>query len=277
MTHQTKIVLASIAVIVAAGLMALSPSTMIENAQAELYGNQDDNRYGYDNNHKKKSSHGDIQKIKCVNSNINVNGVDITQIPEDTTATAAAATNEGAGPEAANAQNENGFDKINFEKNLVNVCVNVNDNEQVKVSPPPETTLTVAKQIECTEESNEFPNDCEDLLSTLDESDFLFQVTGNNPNPSSQFTGSTTGTVVTLNPGDYEVTEIITQAREIFEDFNDSHDEPIPRIVNLIISFTGDCDEVINPTNDQTTGTITAGEAQTCTATNSITISSPIP
>ena len=48
---------------------------------------QDDNRYGYDNNHQKKSSHGDIQKIKCVNSNINVNGVDITQIPEDGTAT----------------------------------------------------------------------------------------------------------------------------------------------------------------------------------------------
>ena len=39
---------------------------------------QDDNRYSYDK-HDQKSSHTDIQKIKCVNSNINVNGIDITQ------------------------------------------------------------------------------------------------------------------------------------------------------------------------------------------------------
>ena len=132
------------AAILAAGLLALNPST-ITNAQAQMYDNQygydnnyyqDDNRYSSDN-HPKKSSHVDIQKISCVNSNINVNGIDITQIPEDTTATAESA-NEGAGPDAANAQNENGFDKINFDRNLVNICVNVNDNEQVKVTPPEE-------------------------------------------------------------------------------------------------------------------------------------------
>ena len=148
------IVFASIlGAILATSILALNPST-ITNAQAMPYGSegydddrhsyygdqygynsnyyyQDDNEYGYDNNHQKKS-YGDIQKISCVNSNINVNGIDITQIPEDTTATAA--TNEGAGPEAANAQNENGFDKINFEKNLVNICVNVNVNEQIRTS-----------------------------------------------------------------------------------------------------------------------------------------------
>ena len=43
---NNKIVLASITVIVAAGLLALSPS-MIWNAQAEMY----DNQYGYDNNY----------------------------------------------------------------------------------------------------------------------------------------------------------------------------------------------------------------------------------
>ena len=90
---------------------------------------QDDNRYSYDNNHQKKSSHVDIQKIQCVNSNINVNGIDITQIPEDGTATVAA--NEAAGPEAANTQNGNGLaDRINFDKNLLNICVNLNENEQ---------------------------------------------------------------------------------------------------------------------------------------------------
>ena len=144
MTNQTKIVLASITVIVAAGLMALSPS-IIGNAQAQMYDNrygydnnyyQDDNRYSYDKNDP-KSSHTDIQKIKCVNSNINVNGVDIRQIPQDGPGVAAA--NEEAGPDGANTQNGNGLaDRINLERNLVNVCANVNDYEQIKVTPPEE-------------------------------------------------------------------------------------------------------------------------------------------
>jgi len=144
MTNQTKIVLASITVIVAAGLLALSPS-MIGNAQAQMYDNQygydnnynqDNNRYSYDKNDP-KSSQTDIQKIKCVNSNINVNGVDITQIPQDGPGVAAA--NEEASPDGANAQNGNSLaDRINVERNLVNVCANVNDNEQIKVTPPEE-------------------------------------------------------------------------------------------------------------------------------------------
>ena len=107
---------------------------------------QDDNRYSYDKNHQKKSSHGDIQKISCVNSNINVNGIDITQIPEDATATAAA--NEGAAADAANTQNGNGLaDKINFDRNLVNICVNVNANEQIRITEPETGSLTVNKQV----------------------------------------------------------------------------------------------------------------------------------
>ena len=45
--------------------------------------------------------------------------------------------------DATNTQNGNGWgDKINFEKNLVNICVNVNHNQQVKVSTPPEEPPT---------------------------------------------------------------------------------------------------------------------------------------
>jgi len=137
-----KIVLASITMIVAAGLMTLSPS-MIGNAQAQMYANDygydnnyypDDNRYSYDKK-ESKSSHTDIQKIKCVNSNINVNGIDIQEIPRDDIATTAA--NEGAA-DAANTQNGNGLaDRINFEKNLVNICVNVNDNDQQRIFEEP--------------------------------------------------------------------------------------------------------------------------------------------
>jgi len=90
---------------------------------------QDDNRYSYDNNHQKKSSHVDIQKIQCVNSNINVNGIDITQIPQDF-----ATTNELQGTEAAvnGEHNGDGVGGINFERNLVNICANLNFNNQLR-------------------------------------------------------------------------------------------------------------------------------------------------
>ena len=163
---NNKIVLATITMIVAAGLLALSPSSMIGNAQAQMYDNQygydnnyyqddnsyyqDDNRYSYDKKDQ-KSSYTDIQKINCGNSNVNVNGVDVTEIPRDNTALGAA--NEG-GPQAANTENGNGFaDRINFDRNLVNVCVNANGNEQTRVigetQPPDGVTLFT-----CPAESN---------------------------------------------------------------------------------------------------------------------------
>ena len=143
--NNNKIVLASIAVIVAAGLMALSPS-MIRDAQAQMYAND----YGYNSYPEPESSHTDIQKISCVSSNVNVNGVDITQIPQDGVATDAA--NEGTGAaDAANTQNVNGLaDRINFERNLVNVCVNVNANDQLRLSEEPVIPPTPIVEI-CTD------------------------------------------------------------------------------------------------------------------------------
>ena len=127
MSNNKKIVFASIiGAILATSLVALNPS-IVGNAGAQMYGDQ----YGYDN-HQKKSSHIDIQKIKCVNSNINVNGVDITQVPQDGVSGDAANEAGGEGTaDATNTQNGNGFsDRINFDRNLVNVCVNLNFNDQ---------------------------------------------------------------------------------------------------------------------------------------------------
>ena len=222
------IVFASIlGAILATRLLALNPST-ITNAGAQMY---DDDRYGYDN-HPKKSSDVNVQKIKCINSNINVNGIDITQIPQDGLATTAA--NE-AGAEGANIQNGNGFgDKINFEKNLVNVCANVNSNDQLKVEPPEEpatATLTVNKEIfgcdniifegtfmQCGELNNDDPGwlpcigssisgtiFCQGLPPNL----FDIQVLDEQNTQIQQFEGSTAGTTIqNLQPGTYTVNEI---------------------------------------------------------------------
>jgi hypothetical protein len=200
-----KIVFASIlGAILTTGLLALNPS-MVGNAGAQMYRDhygydsnyyyQDDNKYGYDNNHQKKSSHVDIQKIKCVNSNINVNGIDITQIPQDGTTTAESA-NEGSA-DAANTENGNGLTGINLERNLVNICVNVNHNEQVKVSTPEEepgpcetcftTHLTAAQQqfvLENAEQGDTFAEICEFLQeneNNPEESDIVFNDIGGIP------------------------------------------------------------------------------------------------
>ncbi|MGB9168743.1 MAG: hypothetical protein WCB31_07450 [Nitrososphaeraceae archaeon] len=149
--NNNKIVFASIlGAILATGLLALNPSMVGAQLYANEYGYDDSNYNNYDR--QSKSSHVDIQKIKCFNSNININGIDITQIPQDSSALAA--TNEGAGAtaDASNSENGNGLDKINLDKNLVNICVNVNVNEQVKVTPPPE---------------EEEPSPCENCFSDL--------------------------------------------------------------------------------------------------------------
>ena len=62
MTNQ-KIVLASIVVVVATGLIAIDPSTWIGNTQGQLYDNnyyQEDNRYSYDK--KDSKAYTDVQK-----------------------------------------------------------------------------------------------------------------------------------------------------------------------------------------------------------------------
>ena len=123
---NNKVVLASIMLAVAATLLTLNPS-MITTAQAEPYGDE----YAYDKHPEKTNVN--IQKIKCVNSNINVNGIDITQIPQDF-----ATTNELQETEEAvnGEQNGDGVGGINFERNLVNICANLNFNDQLRSDVP---------------------------------------------------------------------------------------------------------------------------------------------
>ena len=77
MTNQT-VLLVFILTVVETGLLILGSSMiMIVNAQAQMY------NYLYQPHHynvypyPKKSSDVNIQKIKCLNSNITVNGLDI--------------------------------------------------------------------------------------------------------------------------------------------------------------------------------------------------------
>ena len=135
MTNQ-RVLLVFILTVVETGLLVLGSSMiMIVNAQAQMY------NYLYEPHHynvypdPKKSSDVNIQKIKCLNSNITVNGLDITQIHNG--AIVAAEANEvNDGLDDRNTQHDNGFgNEINLDKNLENMYVNVNLNEQIKVNP----------------------------------------------------------------------------------------------------------------------------------------------
>jgi len=149
--RNKKIVFVSIlAGILATGLLALNPST-IRNSQAIMYYDEyddntyykdDNNRYGYDND-KKKSSDAKVQNIKCNNIIINKNGEDVDQPPQDGDLTAAATLqgldnkNSAIDEETSwlAALNEESQGNINLDKNVVNVCINKNNN-QITVGEP---------------------------------------------------------------------------------------------------------------------------------------------
>lgn len=99
-------------------------------------------------------------------------------------------------------------------------CVNTNQNNNNvfadhSENPPPDGpgTLTVTKEFAC-ESKGGTPNDgvCDyaETLSTYPQpGDYSFTVTGNNPNPST-FPGSSTGAPVAIGPGDYEISETLS-------------------------------------------------------------------
>jgi hypothetical protein len=105
-------------------------------------------------------------------------------------------------------------------------------------SEPETAELTVVKLVTC-----DFIDLPLELCPSPDE--FTMNVAGNNPSPSS-FPGSSEGTVVTLEPGQYDVTEVAP---------------PTPPGVEFDGgTFSTDC-----------TGDIAAGESKTCTVTNGYT------
>jgi len=267
MSNQ-KIVLASIlGAILATSILALNPST-ITSADAQMYGNYD--------NHPKKSSDVNVQKIKCVNSNINVNGIDITQIPQDGTANLAAANEETLG--AANTQNGNGLDIINFDRNLVNICLDVNLNEQTRITPPPlgPATLSVSKTISCTAADTSLQSYCNfivdggNVISIPDEQitpdEFNITVTGNNPNPSN-FDGSNTPVIVTLDAGSYQVSETVDPTVQATIDAYRTFFTVV--ISGPTATFSGDC-------NNSGAVTIVGGEQQNCNIDNAFFVDFPM-
>src|SRR5215207_1878947 len=144
-------------------------------------------------------------------------------------------------------------------------------------TPELNTTLAVTKTVTCTAAIASLQPACDAIIAgtglptgQITPNEFNITVTGNNPNPS-QFNGSSTAVVVTLDPGLYNVSDIgypsISQAvgAVIAE---------LPTITSVLgpnPTFSGDCTVILG--NAQTArGTIAAGESQTCNIENAFTI-----
>ncbi|MDR4510078.1 MAG: hypothetical protein MRJ93_00030 [Nitrososphaeraceae archaeon] len=87
-----------------------------------------------------------IQEIKCVNFNANINGIDINKIPREMTGDAATAQGLQGDEHGIRDGTGNGMfgnDGLNIDKNLLNICLNLNFNDQEKVPILGDLTRTV--------------------------------------------------------------------------------------------------------------------------------------
>ena len=132
----------------------------------------------------------------------------------------------------------------------------------------PRVTLNVTKLVTCEDENGENSPSCSDLLGNITEDQFSISVIGNTPDPSSSFPGAEAGTLVTLDPGIYQVLDIVLPG--VFTDIADLGGN----ITGPIASFTVNCQQQQQFVGN---GTIAAGESQTCNIENHFVIEEEAP
>ena len=161
-------------------------------------------------------------------------------------------------------------------------CVNTNEDnnnvianntEEIPIPPPPEEpgTLTVFKEVEC-ESNNGDPSDtavcdfAEASANFPEPSEYHITVTGNNPDPSD-FPGSSAGTPVEIDVGDYTVTEELASTAAIQAELGATS-------VITTTTATGDCTPNFGPNQNflSATGTMTSGGSEECTLINTVII-----
>ena len=139
--------------------------------------------------------------------------------------------------------------------------------------------MAVTKTVACTTTNANLQPACDVIVNgtgfpnlQVTPNQFNITVTGNNPNPS-QFNGSSTAVVVTLDPGPYNVSDIAYPS--VQDDVVDVLNTfpGISSIQTLPPAFSGNCTGISVPGFNQiATGTIAAGESQTCNIVNAFRI-----
>ena len=133
-----------------------------------------------------------------------------------------------------------------------------------------QATVTVTKIVRC-DSSLGIPSDdsvCQFVLENVDPNQFDLIVTGNNPNMTS-FQGSANGTDISLDPGNYTVSESSFDTMDIRNQLGET------AIVTISTDSNGDCLSQFNQvdTFQEAKGTISNNESQSCEIINTIDVS----
>ena len=133
-----------------------------------------------------------------------------------------------------------------------------------------QATVTVTKIVHC-DSSLGIPNDdsvCQFVLENVDANQFNLVVTGNNPNMTS-FQGSANGTNISLDPGNYTISETAFDTMDIENQLGET------AIVTVLTDSNGDCSSQFNQVDrfQESKGTISDRELQSCEIINTIDVS----
>jgi hypothetical protein len=258
------------AVLVAGTITAVYPS-FITGVNAEPY-------YGMDKDRKSDKKDVSVQSLKCNNINVNVNGLELSFLPQflsgSDLAAEAAESNTDSSSFAGNGADNSQIKDFRF------ICINNNNNivtdnddnatdngDNATDGDGPDTVrtiLSVSKNIgTCTptDNSQNAIDACAAIETEILPNLYTLSVIDNTQNPTF-VEGSEVPVDVTVNPGDYLVAEIGTSALQtaianITEEFTVD--------IFPLFSVTGDCSLAPGGAG----GTITEGDSQTCNLVNS--------
>lgn len=132
-----------------------------------------------------------------------------------------------------------------------------------------QATVTVTKIVRC-DSSLGIPSDdsvCQFVLENVDANQFNLVVTGNKPNVTS-FQGSANGTNISLDPGNYTISETPFDTMDIENQLGES------AIVTILTDSNGDCSSQFNQvdTFQEAKGMISNGNLQSCEIINTINV-----
>ena len=133
-----------------------------------------------------------------------------------------------------------------------------------------QATIIVTKIVRC-DSSLGIPSDdsvCQFVLENVDASQFNLVVTGNNPNMTS-FQGSANGTNISLDPGNYAISETAFDAMTIENQLGET------AIVTVLTDSNGDCSSQFNQVDvfQEAIGRISNSESQSCEIVNTFDVS----
>ena len=133
-----------------------------------------------------------------------------------------------------------------------------------------QATVIVTKIVRC-DSSLGIPSDdsvCQFVLENVDANQFNLVVTGNNPNMTN-FQGSANGTNISLDPGNYTISETAFDTMDIENQLGET------AIVTVLTDSNGDCSSQFNQVDafQEAIGRISNSELQSCEIINTIDVS----